>query len=91
MAASLVLGARSAVSAELPMLDSKDPQAVAFGYVVEAGNADKAKFTKYVAGQMCANCQLYQGTQGSTSGPCPIFPGKQVVAKGWCSAYVKKV
>ncbi|HUH40436.1 MAG TPA: high-potential iron-sulfur protein, partial [Castellaniella sp.] len=37
-----------------------------------------------------ANCQLFQGKAGEDWGPCPIFGGKQVSAKGWCSAYTKK-
>jgi len=24
------------------------------------------------------------------AGPCPLFAGKQVAAKGWCNAWVKK-
>ena len=72
------------------MVDEKAGNAVALGYVADAAKVDKAKQPKYVAGASCANCQLYQGKAGSPSGPCPIFPGKQVAAKGWCSAYVKK-
>ncbi|MGH7262243.1 MAG: high-potential iron-sulfur protein, partial [Nitrospiraceae bacterium] len=41
-------------------------------------------------GQDCASCQLFQGKPGDAWGPCPIFPGKNVNAKGWCSAYIKK-
>jgi hypothetical protein len=33
---------------------------------------------------------LYQGKPADAWGDCPIFPGKQVAGKGWCSAYVKK-
>ena len=61
-----------------------------FGYVKDAAKADKVKFTKWAAGQDCAGCSLYQGTAGSAEGPCQIFAGKIVAAKGWCSAYVKK-
>ena len=32
----------------------------------------------------------YQGKPADAWGGCPIFPGKQVAGKGWCSAYVKK-
>lgn len=71
-------------------VDPKDPQAVALGYVADATKADKAKFPKYAGGQDCANCQLYQGKAGDPSGPCPLFGGKSVPAKGWCSAWVKK-
>ena len=70
-------------------VDPKDPTAVAFGYVVDAAQADKAKFPKYAAGQTCASCALYQGG-AAASGPCPIYQNKIVPAKGWCNAWVKK-
>ncbi|MFO1337412.1 MAG: high-potential iron-sulfur protein [Burkholderiaceae bacterium] len=73
-----------------PVLDPKDPQAAALGYVVDATKVDKAKYPKYAAGQACSNCQLYQGAANSAMGPCPIYQNKQVAAKGWCSAWAKK-
>ena len=71
-------------------VDEKDPQAVALGYVADATKADTKKYTKYAAGQNCANCALYQGKAGDAAGGCPLFAGKQVAAKGWCSAWAKK-
>jgi len=71
-------------------LDEKDPQAVGLGYVAEANKADTKKFPKYAAGQNCANCTLYQAKAGDAAGGCPLFGTKQVAAKGWCSAWVKK-
>ena len=85
-----VCAGRAAFAADLPMVDEKDPQAAALGYVADATKADKAKFKTYAAGQNCASCQLYQGKPGAPSGPCPLFAGKQVAAKGWCSAWAKK-
>jgi anaerobic selenocysteine-containing dehydrogenase len=41
------------------------------------------------AGQSCANCKLYQGG-AAASGPCPLFPGKEVTAAGWCKSWVTK-
>ena len=73
-----------------PMLDEADPTAVALGYVADASRADKAKYPSFVEGSNCANCALYQGAAGSEAGPCPLFAGKQVAAKGWCASYVKK-
>jgi len=73
-----------------PMLDPKEPQALALGYVDDAANADKAKYPKYASGNLCSNCALYQGKAGDAAGGCPLFPGKQVTANGWCSAWVKK-
>jgi hypothetical protein len=72
------------------MVDEKDAQAAALGYVADAGKVDKAKFKNYVAGSQCGNCALFQGKADAASGPCPLFPGKQVATKGWCSAYAKK-
>ena len=85
-----MLAGRSALAADPPMVDPKDAQAVALGYVTDATKADKAKYKNYAAGQECATCQLYQGKAGSTAGGCPLFAGKQVSAKGWCSAWAKK-
>ena len=79
-----------AVTATGALLDEKDPQAVALGYVSDATKTDKTKWPKYADGQNCANCALYQGAAGSAQGGCPLFPGKQVSAKAWCSAWAKK-
>jgi hypothetical protein len=70
-------------------VDEKEPQAVALSYVNDTTTIDKTKFPKYEAGQLCSNCSLYQGA-AADQGPCPLFPGKHVAAKAWCSAYVKK-
>ena len=90
--ASIAIGARLGTSARAaaPHVDEKDATAQSLGYKHDATKVDKAKFAKYKAGEACANCQLYQGKSGGTWGPCPIFAGKEVNAKGWCSAYVKK-
>ena len=72
------------------MVAEADPQASALGYKPDASKVDKTKYAKYVAGQQCDNCALYQGKAGSASGGCSLFSGKQVAGKGWCSAYAKK-
>ena len=72
------------------MVDEKSPQAAALGYVADATKADVKRYPKYAAGQMCANCALYQGKATDAAGGCPLFAGKQVSAKGWCSAWAKK-
>ena len=51
--------------------------------------ADKAKFKQYAPGQNCTNCALYQGGTAAQGG-CALFPGKDVLGAGWCSAYAKK-
>lgn len=71
-------------------LDEKDPQAAGLGYVADAKRADAKRFPKYAAGQLCNNCALYQGKASDAAALCPLFAGKQVAGKGWCSAWVKK-
>ena len=90
LAGAAVLASRGALAADPPMVDEKDPQAVALGYVADAAKVDKAKFKNFAAGQSCSTCQLFQGKAGAAAGGCPLFAGKQVSAKGWCSAWAKK-
>jgi len=89
VAGAALLAARTA-SAQAAMVNEKDAQAVALGYVADATKADKAKYKNYAAGQICGNCQLFQGKPTDAAGGCPLFAGKQVATKGWCSAYAKK-
>ncbi len=77
----IALSQRAAVAADAPAVDPNDPQAKALSYV----------HVTTVAGSNCANCQLYTGDASAEWGPCALFPGKQVAAAGWCSAWVKKV
>ena len=72
------------------MVDPTESQAVALGYVVATSQVDKAKYKMHVDTQVCANCVLYSGAVGASSGPCSIFAGRQVNAQGWCSAWAKK-
>ena len=72
------------------MVDEKDAQASALGYVSVASKADTKKIPKYAAGQACGGCALFQGKAGDAAGGCALFAGKHVSAKGWCSAYSKK-
>jgi hypothetical protein len=90
LSGAAVLASRGAFAADPPALDEKDPQAVALGYVADAARVNKAKYPNYVAGQACSNCQLYQAKTPVPMAPCPLYGGKQVAAKGWCSAYAKK-
>ncbi len=72
------------------ILDEKDAQAAALGYVADAKKVDTKKYPKFVAGQNCINCALYQGKAGDKVGGCPLFGAKQVAGEGWCSAWAKK-
>ena len=72
------------------LLDEKDAQAAALGYVAEAKRVDAKKYPKFAADQNCTNCALYQGKAADKAGACPLFAGKQVAGAGWCSAWAKK-
>ncbi|MEX3823575.1 high-potential iron-sulfur protein [Paraburkholderia sp. BR14262] len=76
--------------ADAPKAAESDPTSQALGYKLDATKVDRAKFAKYAAGQDCSNCTFYQGKATDAFAPCPMFGGKQVAGKGWCSAYNKK-
>ncbi|MCW8809105.1 MAG: high-potential iron-sulfur protein [Rhodanobacter sp.] len=86
--AAVVMGGlpRFARAADLPPVTEADPTAKALGYVEDAAKTTNPKRT---AGADCSNCQFYSG--GSTGrGPCQLFPGKSVNAKGWCISHTPK-
>ncbi|HSG88329.1 MAG TPA: high-potential iron-sulfur protein [Pseudomonadales bacterium] len=81
------LDTRSAMAAERVTMD--DATAKALGYVEDASQANRtAKAGVAAEDQLCSTCALYMGT-GET-GPCTLFQGREVVAGGWCSAWVPK-
>ena len=87
-AAAVVMGGlpRFARAADLPALGPDDPTAKALDYVEDT---TKSTNPKHKAGDDCANCQFYSG--GPTGrGPCQLFPGKSVNAKGWCVSHTPK-
>src|SRR5580698_2681749 len=88
--ASTLALSRQAFAADAAKVTEADPTAQALGYKEDATKVDKAKYAKYAAGQDCGNCSFYQGKAADPWGACPMFAGKQVSAKGWCSAYNKK-
>lgn len=75
----LAIAGFKSTTAYATMLATDDPTAIALGYTEKSTTA----------GQTCANCLLYQGG-AAASGPCPIFPGKDVAAAGWCKSWVAK-
>ncbi|SAL63307.1 high-potential iron-sulfur protein [Caballeronia telluris] len=89
VASTLALGT-TAFAADAARVEESDPTAQALGYKHDASKVDKAKYTKYAAGQDCGNCSFYQGKPTDAWAPCPMFANKQVASKGWCSAYNKK-
>jgi hypothetical protein len=73
-------------AADMLHLTDSDPTAKALGYVEDASTT---RNPLYKAGSTCANCQFYTGAADGY-GPCQLFPGKAVNAKGWCSSYTRK-
>jgi hypothetical protein len=71
-------------------VEEQDPDAVAQDYRADASTIDAAKYPKYVAGRTCANCQLFDGGPKDAWAGCSLFLGREVAAKGWCSAWEKK-
>ncbi len=77
-------------AADLPHLTLEDATAKALGYVEDTTKVDAAKYPNHKPSQDCMTCNFYQETAGSEYGPCTLFPGKSVHAKGWCSGFAAK-
>ncbi|MCE4553447.1 high-potential iron-sulfur protein [Pelomonas cellulosilytica] len=84
-----LLGTGLAAAQEQSLLQESDDEAKATGYHADATRVNKARFPTYVPGQTCANCKLYAPDGDKPSGGCALFYGKDVMAKGWCKAWVK--
>ena len=83
-------GVFSAHSFAEARLDEKDPQGVALGYAADSAKVDAKKFPKHDNGQLCNGCALWQSKPADVQGNCALFAGRQVSAKGWCSAWSRK-
>jgi len=81
--ANLVL---SGTARAVDTVSESDPTAKSLSYVTDATKATNRKD----ASAVCAGCALYSGNPGAADGPCSLFGGKLVSAKGWCTAWVKK-
>lgn len=80
--------AEAAAPAVLPKLPATDAAARALAYTENAAGVKHAAFK---AGSSCANCNFFKGAKGLPYGPCTLFPKNTVAAKGWCSAWAKKL
>ena len=78
------------LSAQQKRVDENEQQAQSLGYKHDAAKVDKAKFKNFQPGQLCSNCNFFKGKNGDAWGPCDIFGGREVNAKGWCTAWAKK-
>ena len=81
---------RYARAEDLPHLALTDPTAAALGYADDATKVDAAKYPTHKAGQLCANCKFFLGTDQTAWAGCQLFSGKAVATKGWCSGYNAK-
>ena len=68
-----------ASAADVPKLNPKTAPATALGYTHKSSNAKK----------VCSGCQFYSDAAAEW-GPCLIFPGTHVAAKGTCNSWVKR-
>ncbi len=86
--AAAVLSGVTCAHAQAAKVDEKVPAAVGLLYKHDGTKVDAKKYPQYKAGNICGNCQFYQGKEAW--GVCPLLGGKQVAAKGWCTAWAKK-
>lgn len=86
-------GAIAEEAAATAKLDESNPTAVALGYKHDANDVDVDRFAKRATEegkqQFCDNCLHYKPSDEEGWGPCAIFPGFNVAAKGWCNVWVK--
>ena len=71
-------------------VEEDDELAQQLGYKQDASEVDPNEWPDYQEGHVCANCQLYHGEEGAEWGPCDIFGGRLVHAKGWCMSWLEK-
>ena len=69
-----VLAGAGHAHAQGAMVAESDPQATGLGYKAEIAHSELP----------------FQHKAADAAGGCPIFAGKQVAGKGWCSAWAKK-
>ncbi len=89
-AAAALSAVTCARAADAAKADEKDPAATGLGYKHDATKVDAKKYPGFKAGNVCGNCQFYQGKATDAWAVCPLLGGKQVNGKGWCSAWAKK-
>lgn len=86
---------RPVLAQDLPPVSESDPTAVALGYKHNIADIDAMRFPRRSTeaggeNQFCDNCVFYTGEPGEEWGPCALFPGKSVAAKGWCNTWAIK-
>jgi hypothetical protein len=90
-AAGLLLTPALSWARQVERVSENDPVAFALGYVHDAADVDLSKYPRYEPGQICGNCQQWQGEPDAEWAPCAIIPNALVANPGWCSIWVRKV
>jgi High potential iron-sulfur protein len=85
-AAPFATALMSGVAHAVDTVKESDATAKALGYVMDATKST----TRTDKAATCSSCSLFTGKAGAADGPCAIFQGNLVSAKGWCTAWVKK-
>ncbi len=68
------------LAADTPKLSPDDPTAMSLEYSHESSDSARR----------CAGCQFFTGAADAEWGPCVIFPGKLVSARGLCKSWFAK-
>ncbi|MHB8495403.1 MAG: high-potential iron-sulfur protein [Casimicrobiaceae bacterium] len=76
----------SATAHAVDTVSESDPIAASLDCKMHATKARNRKDSAAV----CPACSLYSGKPSVSDGPCSLFGGKLVNAKGWCTAWTKK-
>jgi hypothetical protein len=75
-----IITQRTALAADLPLVDANSGQAIALQYLP----------ISKTAGQSCSTCALFQGNTDAKLGTCPLFKGSSVSADAVCVAWAAK-
>lgn len=90
LAPTLGLIGKQSQASDLTPLDENDLAAKAFAFVNDASKVEASANPAFKAGQLCAECSLYQGKPTDATAGCSIFPGRSVPARGWCKVWVRR-
>ena len=87
LAARLIQDAQAAAQ---PLVDTNDVMAKSLSYSPDTTKVPAAGFPTHKPTQKCSNCLQFQGKATDKQGACNLFPGKDVVAGGWCKVWAQK-
>ncbi len=72
------------------MVQESDALARTLAYVADTTRANQIDYPSHTTDQMCRVCTSFQGNPKDSSGPCKVYGGRVVSAKGWCSAFERR-